>query len=161
MIGAIAAAGAVKEVAGGLTSALDSYDHAKDANRRATNARAYQAALNGSNAAAYRFLVGRGGGSPQTVPPLAGITDGGYIDGWASAPAREDARNKAKSLAGKYATGVLADPDGRTTVGGIDPTTGQPTSVVPMGLSLGSNPVVVVLLIGIAVALLLHPRGAE
>jgi hypothetical protein len=137
MVPAIAAASAASSAAGSVANFFGSYDKQKDANRQATNARAYQAALNGGNAAAYRFLVARGGGPPQTIGPLAGITDGGYIGGWASAPAKTDAANKAKSLAGKYETGILADPDGRTTVGGMDPTTGQPTSQTPVGASAG------------------------
>lgn len=89
----------VKSVVKSVTGVFAKYDKDKDANRRATNARAYDLARATHEVMATRFLQGRSGkyGTLQ-VGPLTGITAGGLIGGWASPPAREDAEQKYDAL---------------------------------------------------------------
>lgn len=110
----VAAAYGAAKVIGGLTS---SYDKETDRHRQDTNERAYLLAQAGDRNA-YLFLKARAGNlGAQNVAPIAGITNGGTLSGWASAPARADARAKAQSLQARY------EPTLQVVPGGAEPQT--------------------------------------
>lgn len=164
MLAAIAGAPAAVKGVKSAVKYFDSYDHAKDELRQQTNARAYAlAAATPGNVEAFKFLKGMSG-KYGSIPqgPVPNVTDGGFSSGWASPPAREDALRKYRALAPRYETGAsvaIADPDGRTSVGGVDPVTGQPTSAVPAPLFAGMGPALLLIGALVVVAMLSKSRG--
>lgn len=146
LMAAAAGASAAKKAVGALSSEFQSYDRAKDAQRRANNAAAYAAAtVPGGNPNAYRYLKFRTGnyGAAVDIGPIPGVYDGqGAVSGWASAPARDDAATKMRALQPQYEGNTSTSDLGAPT--GYNPTTGQRAGVALAGPGTGTMGMILV-----------------
>ncbi len=153
--------------ASGIIGGLSSYDKKKDANRIATNGRAFALANSvAGDRNAFLFLKYRSGkfGS-TTILPIVGVTPGGEIGGWAdNGNADEDAYAKYKQLAQRYEAALS------TTTAALPDQVVDPTNVgkapdgtvlgAPQGASMGPMFLIVVA-IGLGLVIFTRVQRAE